>query len=142
MAESVFLVDIDAPKGTVRRALTTHDGIVGWWTDDAERSDGVMSLGFADAPERFSLRIDTESDERVQWTSIGQFPPHWADTEIVWSLMDNPDAGGSRVFFEHTGFAAPDPMLGHTAMTWAHLMDSLKKYSETGESDPMLTGTS
>jgi hypothetical protein len=54
--------------------------------------------------------------------------------------MDNPDAEGSRVFFEHKGFAAPDPMLGHTSMVWGNLMESLKTYCESGVASPMLTG--
>lgn len=135
MAEAVFLVDIDAPAIAVRDALTTQNGIVGWWTTDAMVPGAVgdvMALGFPDAPERFNLRVDPADDDRVRWTSVGPFPPHWTGTEISWTIMGNPDGSGSRVFFEHTGFGAADPMLGHTAFTWANLMNSLKAYCETG----------
>lgn len=141
MAEAVFLVDVDAPKSALTEALTTQEGIVGWWTDDAKWEEGLISLGFAEAPERFSLRVDSESSEQISWTSVGEFPPHWAGTEIVWNLMDNPDSDGSRLFFEHKGFPAPDPMLGHTATVWGQLMGSLKRYCETGVADPMLAGS-
>lgn len=140
MAEAVFLVDIDAPLDGIRNALTTEDGIVGWWTTDAAVPDGVgdvMLLGFPDAPERFNLRVDSVEGDRVRWTSVGSFPPHWTGTEISWTIMDNPDSSGSRLFFEHTGFGAADPMLGHTAFTWANLMNSLKSYCETGEGAAM-----
>ena len=140
MAEAVFLIDIAAPVDRVHEALTSHDGVVGWWTDDMVLADGMMSLGFSDAPERFSLRVDVDSDEEVTWTSVGDFPPHWKGTRISWTLADSPEAGGSRVFFEHAGFAAPDPMLGHTSMVWGNLMNSLKAYCETGNPSPMLAG--
>lgn len=140
MAEAVFLVDIAAPRAQVHDALTSHAGLVGWWTDDVENKDGVLSLGFSDAPARFTLRVDADGDDRVQWSSVGEFPPHWQGTEIAWNLMDNPDSDGARVFFEHKGFSAPDPMLGHTAMVWGNLMNSLKLYCETGVPSPMLNG--
>lgn len=47
--------------------------------------------------------------------------------------MDHPAGAGSQVFFSHSGFAAPDPMLGHTSYTWAMLMGQLKAYAETGD---------
>lgn len=139
MAEIVFLVDVDAPLAKVRDALATNEGLVSWWTADAIGSGevgSVLSLGFPDAPARFSLRVDEVADNGVGWTSVGDFPPHWNGTKIAFGIMDNPDAGGSRVFFEHNGFAAADPMTGHTAFTWANLMNSLKAFCETGRADP------
>ena len=140
MAEAVFLVDIAAPAARVREALTSRDGLMGWWTDDVEIEGGTISLGFSDAPERFSLRIDTESADLVRWTSVGEFPPHWVETRVSWTVMDDPGSNGVKVFFEHAGFASPDPMLGHTAMVWANLMNSLKGFCETGRPSPLLTG--
>lgn len=136
MAEIVFLVDIDASVEVVRDALATREGLVSWWTTDTEGSAEAgtsLSLGFPDAPARFTLQVDRVGDEGVQWTSVGDFPPHWKDTEISFGVMGNPDASGCRVFFEHKGFAAPDPMMGHTAYTWANLMSSLKAYCEGGQ---------
>ena len=142
MAEAVFLVDINANRSAIRQALSTQEGIVSWFTKEASvpaAAGDTMTLAFADAPVPFQMRVDAVSDDQVRWTSIGEFPPHWSDTEVVFSVMDNPDADGSRVFFEHKGFAAADPMLGHTAFTWANLMNSLKSYAETGTADPFFS---
>lgn len=139
MAEAVFLVDIDSDRTAVRNALTTQEGIVGWWTTEASVSDGAMKLGFPEAPLPFELRVDEVGDDRVRWTSVGAFPPHWADTEIVWNLMDHSEGSGTQLFFEHRGFAAADPMLGHTAYTWALLMSHLKSYAETGRAGPLFS---
>ncbi|NNL27430.1 MAG: SRPBCC domain-containing protein, partial [Acidimicrobiia bacterium] len=51
-------------------------------------------------------------------------------------LMNQPTGSGTQVFFTHSGFAAPDPMLGHTAYTWAQLMEHLKNYAERGIAKP------
>lgn len=139
MAEIVFLVDVGVSADVIHDALTTRDGLESWWTTDTEGSGSpgsTLSLGFPDAPARFSLQVDEVGDRGVSWTSVGEFPPHWKSTEIVFSVMDNPETEGSRLFFEHRGFEAADPMMGHTAFTWANLMTSLKAYCETGVPAP------
>jgi len=139
MAEIVFLVDIGAPVDTIREALATRHGLVSWWTTDTEGSGApgsALSLGFPDAPARFGLRVDEVAEREVRWTSVGDFPPHWKSTEIAFTIMDNPEGDGCRVFFEHRGFPAADPMTGHTAFTWANLMNSLKAFCETGDAGP------
>lgn len=141
MAEAVFLVEIDAAPEAVREALTTRDGIVRWWTARAEVPTdvgGVMELGFPDAPAPFHLRIDTVADDRVGWTSVGAFPPHWQGTGIAFHLSG--EGGATKLFFEHGGFDAPDPALGHTAFTWAQLMVNLKRYLEGEAVEPMFAG--
>lgn len=135
MAEAVFLVDIDADQATIREALTNQVGIRSWWTPDANVTSERLDLGFPDAPARFDLVVATASDEQVAWRSEGGFPPHWVGTEITWNLMPHPEGQGSQLFFSHSGFAAADPMLGHTAYTWALLMDHLKRYAESGQAD-------
>lgn len=139
MAEIVFLVDIGASPHVIRNALASNDGLVSWWTTDTNGSGepgSTLSLGFPDAPARFSLHVDSADDDGVRWTSTGEFPPHWQATQISFDVGENPDASGSRVFFEHSGFADADPMVGHTAFTWANLMNSLKAYCESGEPEP------
>ena len=134
MAEIVFLVDINESPGTIREALSSRDGLMSWWTTDIEGSGdpgSTLSLGFPDAPARFTIRVDDVADRVVRWTSIGDFPPHWNSTEIVFTIMEG-DGDGSRLFFEHLGFPAADPMTGHTAFTWANLMNNLKEVCETG----------
>ena len=132
MAEAVFLVDIDTDKQTIVDALTSETGIRTWWTPDANVTAESLDLGFPHAPARFALTVAGVTDDSVAWTSTGEFPPHWVGTEVSWQIMDHPEGSGSQVFFSHSGFAAPDPMLGHTAYTWAALLGQLKTYAETG----------
>ena len=136
MAESVFLVDINADAAQIKEALTTESAIRSWWTSDANVSDSRLDLGFPDVPLRFDLRVSEAADDRVVWESTGDFPPHWVGTTVSWQLNDHPEGSGTQVFFMHGGFAAPDPMLGHTAYTWAQLMGHLKAYVEDGAVNP------
>lgn len=136
MAEAVFLVDIDAAPADILTALTTQEGIRAWWTSDANVTDDALDLGFPDVPMRFDLGVSEVTDTSVTWTSRGEFPPHWQGTTIAWQVMDNDEGPGSRVFFTHAGFAAPDPMLGHTAYTWAQLMSHLRQQAETNDATP------
>ncbi len=140
MAEIVFLVEIGTDPATIQDALTTRTGIISWWTTSAQvpKEPGeTIAVAFPEAPVPFTLRIDQVDPERVAWTSVGDFPPHWQGTEVVWNLAAKPDGSGTMLFFEHRGFAAADQALGHTAMTWAQLMMRLQAYAESGRADPL-----
>ena len=138
MARIVFELGIDAPAKQVADALRTQDGIAGWWTDDVALTGGVgatMTLGFPVAPLPFRLRVDDASDRRVAWTSVGDFPPHWVGTEVIWTLTT---AGESvMVHFAHDGWANDDGPFASSALTWGRLMDSLKQFVETGAPAPL-----
>ena len=138
MPRIVFEVQVDAPTKDVVRALTTEKGIEGWWTDEVGLPGGdgsTMTLGFPIAPLPFRLRVDEAGERRVAWTSIGEFPPHWSGTNVVWTLT----ATGERttVHFAHDGWASDDGPFGSSALTWGRLMDSLKRYAETGIAAPL-----
>jgi uncharacterized protein YndB with AHSA1/START domain len=138
MARIVFELGIDAPVRKVAEALTTEKGIAGWWTDDVALPGGAaaaMTLGFPIAPFPFQLRVDEAGERRVAWSSVGEFPPHWAGTQVVWTLTS---AGKSTtVHFVHDGWASDEGPFGSSALTWGRLMDSLKRFAETGTAAPL-----
>jgi uncharacterized protein YndB with AHSA1/START domain len=140
MARIVFELDIDAAPKEIVEALDTRRGIAGWWTEDVTFPGGLgsqMTLGFPGrAPVPFELRVDEASEQLVRWASIGDFPPHWVGTEIIWTLT--PKAGsGTTVHFNHDGWASDEGALPMSAMTWGQLMGSLKAFVETGVGAPL-----
>ncbi|MEV0641755.1 SRPBCC domain-containing protein [Streptomyces sp. NPDC050619] len=139
MSEIAFQVDIDADRDAVLQALNSHDGLTGWWTTGVNRKDEILFFDFPGVPEPFQLRREEASADRVVWTSVGAFPPHWAGTVISWELSENPDADGTRVLFRHTGWQPGDPGLPPAAYTWGQLMTRLKEYAETGRPTPFFT---
>jgi hypothetical protein len=97
----------------------------------------IWTLGFPTAPKPFVLQAAEVGSKRVRWKSIGDFPPHWAGTEIIWTLSANPE-GGTKVHFAHEGWADDGGPLPMVALTWAHLLLMLKAYAETGQAAPLL----
>ncbi|MGH3860832.1 SRPBCC family protein [Actinokineospora sp.] len=136
MARIVFETDLAAPAERIVEALSTQKGITGWWTDDVDfPAADRMTLGFAVAPARFELRVDQADETQVRWTSVGAFPPHWANTEITWTLTAKGDS--TTVHFAHEGWADDTGPFPSSALTWAQLMGTLKDHTETGASTPL-----
>ena len=140
MARIVLENQIAASPSEVARALSTQQGIAGWWTDDVSFGDKVgdsMMLGFPAAPLPFELRMDTADESGVVWSSIGQFPPHWVGTTVIWSLT--PGEGSTTVHFNHDGWASDEGPFPMAAYTWAQLLVTLKEHVETGNVVPWFT---
>jgi uncharacterized protein YndB with AHSA1/START domain len=141
MARIVFELEINASPKEIAAALDTQRGIAGWWTEDVVFPGGVGSqliVGFPGrAPVPFDLRVDEADEHRVRWASVGQFPPHWVDTEIIWTLTPKRDGSGTTVHFNHDGWATDEGALPMSAMTWGQLMGSLKTFVETGTGAPL-----
>jgi uncharacterized protein YndB with AHSA1/START domain len=140
MARIVFELAIDAQPRDVVEALDSERGIAGWWTRDVQFPGGAgstMTLGFPVAPKPFELRVDEAGERRVRWTSVGEFPPHWAGTQVIWTLRPDADGKSTTVHFAHDGWASDEGPLPPAAMTWGTLMTSLKRYVETGTGTPL-----
>lgn len=138
MPDVVMQVDIATDRQKVEDALTTHAGITGWWTDQAEVPNGAGGLlkpSFAEAPMPFDLKVDEANDRRVVWRTQS-FPPNWVGTEVRFELSDNPEGEGTRVLFTHDGFQHGDPGMPPVAYTWGQLLGRLKSYAESGTSQP------
>lgn len=137
MARIVFEMEVAAAPRPIVDALTTADGIRSWWTDDVELDGDELRVGFAVAPKPFVLRVESTSDTEVAWRSVGDFPPHWADTTIVWSITAG--EGSSIVHFAHDGWASDDGPLAGAAFTWGQLLVRLKGFAESGNVAPLFT---
>jgi uncharacterized protein YndB with AHSA1/START domain len=135
MGDVLFTFDIDATLDAVRRALTTPEGIVSFWTDRAEVPTEVgeaLALGFPDAPVPFDLLLAQSDDKVITWRTV-TFPPSWVGTDIRWELSGND--GTSTVAFRHGTFADATEE-GRVAYVWGQVMVQLKRYVETGLAAP------
>src|SRR5215211_4156292 len=86
-------VDTTAERGTVWEALTTHQGITGWWTTRAEVPSGpgaVLRLSFPDAPLTWDLRVEqADEPERLVWRCTGG-PPQWIGHDVPSGRASDP----------------------------------------------------
>lgn len=131
-----------APPEAVFDALTTLEGIAGWWTTQVSGSageGGELTLGFpnSDGP-RVVLHVDAAERPRSLVWSVRSVPPlpaweEWAGTRIVVRLQAADD-GGTRMEFEHEGLNPRLHCYDTCSTGWDHGMASLRRYVETGTS--------
>lgn len=139
MPDMHHLIQIDGVGSTPAfAALTTHDGITGWWTSRAEvpgvAVGDVLTMSFPDAPVTWDMRVDrADAPARVEWDCVGG-PPGWESTRVVWDVEATDT--GVVVRFDHAGFPALDDRFRIVTVGWAQMLLSLKAYLETGIRKP------
>jgi len=131
-------LEVAAQPTTVYTALTTTEGVAGWWTTRNETTaevGGTSHYQFPDAPVTWDMKVTEAVDgERLAWHCTGG-PPQWVGTDVVWTLAPAGEKG-TRVVFDHTGFAAKDEMFRIVTVGWAQMIERLRQYSETGTPVP------
>jgi uncharacterized protein YndB with AHSA1/START domain len=134
MPDIAMQIDLAAPPSAVYRALTTTDGIAGWWTTKNETGAAVGDLNRCWFPGgmQWDLRVtEADADSRLAWHLEGG--PR-EGTDVRWTLSPAPD--GTRILFDHTGFAAIDEAYRIVTLGWAQMLLRLKQYAETGAPNP------
>jgi uncharacterized protein YndB with AHSA1/START domain len=139
MADMHHLVQVDgvgAPAAFA--ALTTIDGITGWWTSRATGSGAAvgdrLSMSFPDAPVTWDMTVAVaDRPVRVEWDCTGG-PPGWPGTRVAWGV--EPADGGVVVRLDHTGFATVDDMFRIVTVGWAQMLLSLRDYLASGVRKP------
>jgi uncharacterized protein YndB with AHSA1/START domain len=118
-------------------AVTSERGLASFWTDQTTAQAEVGStaaFGFGPSGEtQFAMRIDAIAPDRVEWTCTDG-PDEWRGTRVRW-LIAAADAG-TRLRFEHLGWASTDGALGACSYTWAMILDRLEHYLASGEARP------
>ncbi len=120
----------------VYRALTTVDGLAGWWTEDTAGSEGVGGvLAFRFPPVGgFDMEVvELRPSERVVWRVVDG-PEEWVGTTVEWDLRQ--DGDWTIVLFGHRGWAEPVEFMHHCSTKWASYLLSLKALTETGTGAP------
>ena len=121
----------------VYEALTTIDGLAGWWTVDTKGSgDQVGDLLLFRFPPvgGFDMEVvELQPSERVVWRVVDG-PDEWVGTTIEWDLSQAGDY--TVVLFTHRGWAEPVEFMHHCSTKWGSFLMSLKSFVETGEGAP------
>jgi uncharacterized protein YndB with AHSA1/START domain len=136
MVDILHRVGVKTPTpDKVYDALTTVDGLAGWWTDDTK---GVADVGgvieFRFPLGGFDMEVtETLPSEHVSWTVIDG-PPEWVGTTIDWQLRQDDDY--TIVLFKHSGWKEPVEFMHHCSTKWGSYLMSLKSLVESGEGAP------
>lgn len=117
-------------------ALTTLDGLAGWWTTDTTGStdiDGVIKFRFPPVGGFDMKVLETRPNERVVWEVVDG-PEEWIGTTISWDLSQDGDF--TIILFKHAGWKEPVEFMHHCSTKWATFLMSLKSLIETGKGAP------
>ena len=125
----------DATPEAVYTALTTVEGLAGWWTDDTKGSTevgGVVAFRFLQGGFDMEV-IEARPSERVSWRVVDG-PAEWIGTTVDWDLRREGDY--TIVLFSHRGWAEPVEFMHHCSTKWGSYLMSLKSLVETGKGAP------
>jgi uncharacterized protein YndB with AHSA1/START domain len=137
MADIAMQIDVAAAPADVYTALTSTDGVSGWWTTRNETRGVVGQVDrfwFPDAPMSWDMEVtEATPGESVRWHCVGG-PPDWIGTDVRWTLQESD--GGTLVVFDHTGFAEVGPMFRIVTLGWAQMLERLQRYLASGAPVP------
>ena len=136
MADILHRVGVETPAPqTVYEALTTIDGLAGWWTDDTKGSSevgGILEVRFARGGFDMEV-VELRPAERVVWRVVDG-PAEWVGTTIEWDLRQ--EGEWTIVLFAHRGWTEPVEFMHHCSTKWGSYLMSLKSLVETGKGAP------
>jgi hypothetical protein len=94
----------------------------------------VDNFWFPGMPVAWEMRVDVAEPEKLlAWHCVGG-PPQWVDTDVRWTL--EPAGQGTRLLFDHTGFAAKDENFRIVTLGWAQMLLRLQSFAQTGTPVP------
>ena len=128
---------IAAPPARIYRALTTIDGLSGWWTTEVGGSPepgATITFTFAgDFNPRMRVR-ELEPDRRVAWEFAGGHA-NWDGSTFEFQL-ERSDAGTLVRFWQFYGRALSEDDYGIYTYNWGYYLESLRLLCETGQGKP------
>jgi uncharacterized protein YndB with AHSA1/START domain len=130
-------VGIVAPVEEVFEALSTREGLSGWWTRETSGNageGGTLSFYFG-RPEPSAVMEVTEVTplERVVWR-CDKGPDEWVGTTLHFELETND--GETVLLFTHAGWRDPVEFMYHCSTKWGYLLLGLKASFEGGKAAP------
>ena len=137
MAKTSHKITIKAPADRIFKALSTAEGLKGWYTPHLEGKVGEGQEAIfkftGKKPFRWKF-VELASDSRIRWECI-EGPGAAAGTAVTFRFSDRGD-GRTTVECDHDDW--PDT---HSAFTtcntlWGILMGHLRNYAETGHANP------
>ncbi|GAA2996324.1 SRPBCC domain-containing protein [Streptosporangium longisporum] len=136
MVDILHRIAIKSSPAEVYSALTTTEGLAGWWTTDTEGKGndvgGVLRFQFPNGG--FDMKtLDLDPDKHVLWEVV-EGPAEWIGTHVDWDLSQADDH--TVILFKHKGWEEPVEFMHHCSTKWATFLLSLKSLIENGKGSP------
>ena len=133
-------VGIKAPLDEVYKALTTHEGLAAWWTNNTQgdsKVGAVLRFRFSAGGVEiggFDMKVlELRPSTRVLWQVV-EGPEEWVGTKISFDLRQEGEY--TIVLFKHQGWKEPVEFMHHCSTKWATFLLSMKSLIETGKGAP------
>src|SRR5882724_9657703 len=103
MPNIMHRLKIQAPPDRVYQAISTAEGIRGWWTRDADidpREGGIAVFRFPNYGPGKQTRVEIvhlEPGCRLSWKTVDSLHPQWLGTTIDFVLEE--EAGNTEIAF-------------------------------------------
>jgi uncharacterized protein YndB with AHSA1/START domain len=136
MPDIIHKIGVNARKEEVFKALSTIEGLAGWWTTatSGESAPG-KKIEFRFNQHLVGMRVEElEAGRRVVWQCVDDGTPDWLGTRVTFELSE--EGGRTTLVFGHRAWREVSPFFGHCSMKWATFLLSLRDYAEKGEGRP------
>jgi uncharacterized protein YndB with AHSA1/START domain len=136
MADICHRVGIAAPQARVYEALTTTEGLAGWWTRDVKGDPsvgGMLQFFFGGAEPGAVMEVVALDPSRVEWRCV-QGADEWVGTRLTFDLKHAEDE--TVVLFTHANWREPVEFMYHCSAKWAYFLFGLKAGLEGGVATP------
>ena len=136
MPDILHRVAIKSSPNDTYRALTTLEGLAGWWTTDTQGNcnvGGVIQFRFGDRGFIDMKVLELDPAKRVLWQVVDG-PPDWIGTKVSFELTQDDDF--TIILFKHQGWKEPIEFMHHCSTKWALFLMSIKSLVETGKGAP------
>jgi len=136
MADIRINVNIKAAPEKIFNALTTQEGLSGWWAKDttARPEVGFVNV-FVFGKFRNEMKITRlDPNKKVEWKCINSID-EWMGTTISFELEEKP-GGATLLRFAHSDWRAVTDMFAACTYDWALFIKSLRSLCETGKGEP------
>lgn len=142
MAEIIHGIGIKAPVSDVYKALSTIDGLAGWWTEETtgeSKPGGNITFTFrtpdGDLKGMSVMKVTSlEPNKRVAWRCV-EGPPEWIGTELKFELKQEGE-NNTMVLFGHHKWPEGTQFIAHCSMKWAVFLLSLRDFVAKGKGQP------
>jgi uncharacterized protein YndB with AHSA1/START domain len=141
MADIIHRIGIKKSAAQVYAALSTIEGLAGWWTKDTTGTSTVggsivFTFKTLDGKLLGEMAMDVlklDPDKQVHWR-VKSGPPEWIGTDITFDLSSAD--GMTILLFGHRNWRDPKEFMAHCSMKWAVFLLSLRDLVETGKGKP------
>ncbi len=136
MAKIFHVFHINAYPLTVFEAVSTLEGLSGWWTEDtggSTETGEIVNFRFGD---RYYIEMEIVKQEQgkyLEW-KCHQGEDEWIGTNLTFEII--PNGENSLVKFTHRNWKEITDFYGVCNYHWGLYMKSIKLFCETGTGTP------